>query len=221
MTEYERPYEKMQMYSPESLTDAELLAIFIKSGNRKENSVELANRILTENSFSYLGIRFLTRISEKELCKFKGIGVVKATILRAIGEIVKRVEKPIVKKKKILNSVDAANYIMPELRYLPYEKICVILLDTKSYVMKRVFFESQSINSVIIPIKEIFKEPILCDCNRIILAHNHPSGNPEPSESDYIFTKEVEKFGKIFGIKLLDHLVIGDGTFRSIKHRKG
>lgn len=216
MPTYERPYERLLKYGPEVLTDAELLGIIIKTGNDKYNSVEIARQILAENDYNEKGLRFLNKISIKELMKFNGIGKVKAITLKAVGEIVKRVERPIIKNLEINSTSDVAKILMPELRYEKIEKFCIIFIDSKNKVEKMKFYSDYNENFVNISLKTLFKDIVKQETSRILIAHNHPSGDPTPSKADINFTKELIKMAKVFEIEVLDHIVIGDGVFISI-----
>lgn len=216
MPDLEKPYEKLEKYGANMLSDAELLAIILKTGNKNESSVILAQKILKNNPYSHYGLRFTHHISINELMKFKGIGKVKAITLLAVGEIIKRAEIPLDKELKIQTSKDAANVLMPKIRYEPQETFCVLLLDTKCYLKKIEYIATGDSNSVNLIIANVFKEAIKQDVNRIIIAHNHPSGNPNPSKSDILFTKEIINAGNILGIEVIDHIIIGDGEYKSI-----
>lgn len=158
----------------------------------------------------------MQNISLTELKKFNGIGRVKAITLKAVGELIKRVERPILNEIVIENTNDVAKIIMPELRYETIEMFYILYIGTKGNVKKIQKIKEGSINSVQVDIKQIFKEAIKQDVFRIILAHNHPSGDPTPSREDIEFTKHIIEVGKILDIEVLDHLVIGDGRFTTI-----
>lgn len=216
MPVFERPYERLEKYGTEVLSDAELLAIILKTGTNKQSSIEMARKILSKNEYNEQGLRFLNTISIKELMKFEGIGKVKAITLKAVGEIVKRIERPIVKNVKIEKTTDAAKFLMPELRYEKTEKLCVIYLDIKNRVEKTRFYTDYNENSVNISLKILFKDALKEDNKRIIIAHNHPSGDITPSKADINFTKEIIEMGKKLDIDILDHIIIGDGIFLSV-----
>lgn len=216
MPVFERPYERLEKYGAESLTDAELLAIILKTGNNNESSVSLARRLLLENPYSEEGLRFLHTISIKELMKFKGIGKVKALNLKAVGEIVKRIEKPVSKNVKIESTSDAALIIMPKLRYEKNEKFCTMYLDSKNNLLKTRYYSNFKERSIDVPLKDVLKEAIKEESTRIIIAHNHPSGDVAPSRQDIRFTKELKEILGKLEIDLLDHIIIGDGNYISI-----
>ena len=214
LSELERPYEKLEKYGVEYLSNAELLAIILKSGTREYSSIDLANMVLKKSENKIRNV-FFNNIDLLE--DIKGIGKVKKIQIMAISEIIKRVEKPIINEEIIIqNSEDVVNIIMPELRYLTKEEIRIIFLDTKGKIKKIKGSSSEGINNVELDPKIILKEAVKNDIYRIILVHNHPSGNPEPSISDIKYTEELIKYGSYLDIEVLDHIIIGDGTYQSI-----
>lgn len=220
----ERPYEKMEMYGPESLSNAELLAIIIKTGTKDETSTTVAQKILSLNdNINKDNLRFLQDLSIEEFMKIKGVGRVKAIQLKAIGELTKRISKPIRENKiKIKNTLDAAMLMMEELRYEKREIAKVIILNSKNIVKKIVNISLGGNNFAFIEPKEVLTEAIKMQSPKIILVHNHPSGDPTPSKNDYIVTDRIYEASSIMGIELVDHIVIGDGTFESVlMNRKG
>jgi len=218
----ERPYEKMEMYGPENLSNAELLAIIIKTGTKEETSISVAQRILNINeNIDKKNLRFLQELSIEEFMKIKGIGRVKAIQLKAIGELTKRISTPINKTKiKICNSIDVANFLMEELRYEKRELAKVIILNNKNIVQRVINVSLGGSNFACIEPKEVLTEAIKMQAPKIILVHNHPSGDSTPSEGDFLVTDRVYEAASIMGIELLDHIVIGDGTFESILTNK-
>ena len=212
----ERPYEKLQMYGPEKLSNAELLAIIIKTGTKTETSVEIAQKILKLKG-EQNQLKFLQDVSIEECMQIKGIGKVKAIQIRAIGELTKRMARPINSNQiKITNSIDVANLMMEELRYEKREIAKVILLNAKNMVLKIVDIAFGGANFAMIEPKEVLSEAIKMNVPNIILIHNHPSGDATPSNQDYHLTDRIYDCCDLMGIKLLDHIVIGDGTFSSI-----
>ncbi len=214
----ERPYEKLEMYGAETLTNSELLAIIIKTGTKDETSIMLAQKILSlKNNNSKQDLRFLQDISIKELMTIKGIGKVKAIQIKAVGELTKRLSKPINDMKiKIKSPNDIADLFMQEMRYEKREMMKLVVLNTKNIIQKIINISLGATNSVSVEPKEILLEAIKCQATKIILIHNHPSGDPTPSKDDYRFTDRIYECADIMGIELLDHIVIGDGTFVSI-----
>lgn len=220
LPEMERPYEKLEMYGAERLSMAELIAIIIKSGTKNLTSVEIAQELLTED-IQEKGITFIKDISIEELKLKRGIGRVKAIQLKAIAELAVRANKPVkLIRREIYTPEDVARIIMPDLRNEKQEIVKTILLDTKNRLIKIVTNTIGGLNSNTVEIREIFKEPIKCSAAKIVLVHNHPTGDVVPSNSDIAFTRKVFQTGQIFGIELLDHIIIGDGKFCSIKRLK-
>lgn len=213
----ERPYEKLEQYGSEILSNAELLAIVIKTGTRNSNSVEIAQKLLTNNKYKQEGFRFLYDISINELTKYEGIGKVKAIQLKAIAEIMKRSLMPTMEETvTITNTADIAKIAVQKLKYEKNEKIFIALLNTKGHLKTFKQIKDGGINSIEVKPMEIFKDAIKEELHRVILIHNHPSGDPKPSMQDILFTKNVIKAGQMLGIEILDHIVIGDGKFESI-----
>lgn len=214
----ERPYEKLELYGAEMLSNSELLAIIIKTGTKEENSVSIAQKVLSlNNEKNSQNLRFLCDISIEELTKIKGIGKVKAIQLKAVGELTKRISKPINKKQiKIKTTKDVADLLMPELRYEKKEIVKVIILNSKNIILRIINVATGGTNFASMAPKEIIAEAVKIGAPKIILVHNHPSGDPTPSKDDYRVTDRIYECTDVMGIELLDHIVIGDGTFKSI-----
>ena len=214
----ERPYEKLEMYGPEKLTNSELLAIIIKTGTKNETSVGLAQKILGLKSNDLKDdLTFMRDISIKEYMKIKGIGKVKAIQLIAVCELAKRMNKPISNINiKIKSSKDVADLLMNELMYEKREKVKVIILNSKNIVLKIVDVSYGGTNFAVIDPKEVLLEAIKMQAPKIILVHNHPSGDTTPSKSDYNITDRIYESAKLLGIELLDHIIIGKNKFESL-----
>ena len=214
----ERPYEKLELYGPDVLSNAELLAIIIKSGTKNENSISIAQRVLQlNNSIDKEDLRFLCDVSIEEFTKINGIGKVKAIQLKAIGELTKRISKPINRKNiKIKSTKDVAELLMQELRYEKREIAKVIMLNNKNIIMRIMDVAYGGTNFARVEPKEILSEAVKMQSPKIILVHNHPSGDPKPSKDDFRITDRIYECADIMGIRLLDHVVIGDGTYESI-----
>ena len=205
----ERPYEKMQMYGAESLSNSELLAVIIKTGTSKKTSVELAQEILTikkeENT-----LQFLQDISIEEFMQIKGIGVVKAIQLKAVCELAKRMSRPINKMDiRIKDTKDVFRLLGDELRFERREKVKLLILNIKNILLKIVDVSYGGTHNAILETKDVFAEPIKMGAPRIILVHNHPSGDPTPSVEDVMLTRDMYRAGLLLGIVLIDHVVIG------------
>ena len=214
LPESERPYEKLLMYGAKKLSNAELLAIIIKTGTKEETSVDIANRILllSEN------ISGLASIGIETLEKIKGIGKVKAIQIKAVCELATRINNPINKlKKKENRPSDVDSIFMQELKNEKHEKLKLILLNSKNEVVKNIELKTGSINQISVAPAEILKEVIKEELDKFILIHNHPSGDSTPSKADLDFTKKVEECSKLFKLNFLDHIVIGKDNYTSIK----
>ncbi len=214
----ERPYEKLQMYGPQTLSNAELLAIVIKTGKKGQTAIEVAQKMLAmQNTKEQENLRFLQNISIEELKKVKGIGTVKAIQLKAIGEICKRMARPIhFLNVPITSPKDVVNVIGEELRYEKREVAKVLILNTKNQLQKIIEVGLGHIYFCEIEIKEIFIEALKMEMPKVILVHNHPSGDAMPSRADLELTKRAKQMGELLQIELVDHVVIGDGTYKSI-----
>ena len=218
----ERPYEKLENYGAESLSNAELLAIIIKTGTRNQSSVSIAQNIL--NLLEHTNqdsLRFLHEISIEEFMQIKGIGKVKAIQLKAICELTKRISRPINRQKKIIKSPeDVAEILIPELRYEKREIAKVIILNTKNVILRIIDISLGGANFTCIEPRDVLSEAIKMQAPKIILVHNHPSGEVEPSRGDFRVTDRIHEAAELMGIELLDHIIIGDGKYRSLLLKK-
>lgn len=213
----ERPYEKLEAYGPGFLSDAELLAIIIKSGSKHEKSTDLAIRLLSVHPEGLLGLHHL---SMDELKKVHGIGRVKAIQLKAITELAKRMSKATYADKLVITSPSiVAGYYMEEMRHLDREHMKVVLADTKYNVIGDYLLSLGTVNSTLVEPREIFVHALKREAVNILLLHNHPSGNPEPSPQDISITKRTKEAGDLIGVHLLDHIIIGDGKYVSLKEQ--
>jgi len=208
----ERPYEKLEAYGAESLSNAELLAIIIKTGTKEHSVVSIAQEILNlRESTDKNNIRFLQDISLEEFMQIKGIGKVKAIQLKAICELTKRIARPINNQKKVIKSPkDIAEILIPELRYEKREIAKVVILNNKNVVTRVIDIALGGANFACIEPKDVLAEAIKMQAPKIILVHNHPSGDVTPSKGDYGVTDRIYEAAEIMGIKLLDHIIIGD-----------
>ena len=213
----ERPYEKLEQYGAEYLTNAELLAIIIKSGTKEETAVGLAQKVLKLNTQKEDNIRFLMNLTLEEITKIKGIGKVKAIQLKAICELAKRINAvSSYKEKQILCPKDIAEILMEKMQFEKQEILKVAILNNKNKLIRIKDIAIGGGNFVSTTIKSILNEAVKIEANKIILIHNHPTGDPTPSKQDIEFTKNVKKASEILGIQLLDHVVIGEGRYVSI-----
>lgn len=214
----ERPYEKLEIYGAESLSNAELLAIIIKTGTKEQSAVSIAQNILKLNEQAEQeNLRFLQEMALEEFMKIKGIGKVKAIQLKAVCEITKRIARPINQKKPIIKTPkDVADMLIPELRYEKQEKVKVLILNSKNIVLKTYDVSLGGSNFAYIEPKDVLAEAIKMQAPKIILIHNHPSGDAKPSKGDYKVTDRIYEAAQLMGIQLLDHIIIGDGSYQSL-----
>jgi DNA repair protein RadC len=211
-----RPRERLFEQGAAGLSDVELIAIIIRTGTRDETSLKLAERLLQE--FGSLGK--ISHASLEELLGFYGIGRAKAAQLIACVELGKRLSKAGLDARRPITSPEQlAHLLMLEMRYLDREHFKAVILNTKNHVVKIVDISIGSLNSSIVHPRELFKMVLKHSGAALIVAHNHPSGDPEPSSEDIRLTKRLSEAGKILGIDLLDHLILGDGKFVSLKER--
>jgi DNA repair protein RadC len=212
----ERPRERLLHYGANALSNAELLAIILRVGTLDANAVQVGQQLLAE----FGGLGGLVRASNEQLETTKGVGPAKVAQLKAAMELGKRllIESPD-ERPQIRSPADAANLVMSDMSYLEQEKLKVMLLDTKNRVLDTTEVYAGSLNTSLIRVGEIFKEAIRANCASIIVVHNHPSGDPTPSPEDVAVTKQMVEAGKLLDIEVLDHLIIGQLRFVSLKER--
>ena len=212
----ERPRERLLTEGAAFLSNAELLAILLRTGTKNQSALEIASQILQETE----GLKFLSELTIEELTLIKGIGKSKAIQLLASIELGKRlVKKPLTKISTIYSPDDCVDYLSSYMINLTQEHFMVIFLDTKNYVIGKKTIFIGSLNKAIVHPREVFKEAIKRSSASIICAHNHPSGDPTPSEQDISLTHRLYEAGELIGIKVLDHLIIGDQQFVSLKEK--
>ena len=217
LPETERPYEKLEQYGEKNLTNAELLAIIIKTGTKEETAVGLAQQILKLNNGEQKNLSFLRDITVEEFMKIKGIGKIKAIQLKAVCELATRMNSVTnYKEKQILKPYDIVEILMEKMRFEKQEILKVAMLNSKNKLLKIKDIAIGGGNFVKASIKTILNEPVKIEAAKIILIHKHPTGDPTPSKQDIEFTKKVEQASKILGIQLLDHIVIGITNYVSI-----
>lgn len=213
----ERPYEKLLMYGENSLTNVELLSIIIKTGTKDLSSLEIAQNLINLNVNNVGNLKFLQTVSIEELKNIKGIGTIKAIELKAVGEIAKRISKPLTENKiKITSKIDVVELFMNELQNEENEVLKIIMLNNQNIIKKISTIAVGNEKNISINVKAILAETVKMQIPKIILIHNHPSGNPEPSIADIEFTNKVKKAANLLDIQLLDHIIIGDGIYKSM-----
>ena len=219
----ERPYEKLEQYGEKNLTNAELLAIIIKSGTREETSVQLAQKILLLNeNRDKNNLNFLRDITIEELIKIKGIGKVKAIQIKATCELASRMNSIDNYKNITINKPsDVVDILFDEMRFEKQEILKVVILGNKNKLLKIKDIAKGCGNFVRASIKNVLNEAVKVQAMQIILVHNHPSGDVTPSKNDIEFTREVKKASTILGINLIDHIIIGGNNYISIFSKLG
>lgn len=213
LAEDDRPREKLLSLGRHSLSDAELVAIILGSGNRNETAVQLAQRMLSENQNN---INQLAKLSLNELRKFRGVGVVKAINIAASFELGRRrgdsegFERP-----KITSSYTAYQLLHKRLSDLPHEEFWILLLNRANQVIKDECLSKGGISGTVVDVRLICRSAIENSASGLIIAHNHPSGQISPSEQDKMITKKLKEALKLFEISLLDHIIVGDQKYFS------
>ena len=210
----ERPRERLSAYGPSSLSNAELMAILLRTGLKGENVLVMAQRLLRD----FGGLDELARASVHDLCAEKGISSAKACQLLAGIELGKRVASPDPMDRPYVNSPeDIANMLSPEMAYLSRECFKVILLNIKNQVIEVEKLYVGSVNSSIVRTAEVYASALKRNCPSIAVAHNHPSGDPTPSSDDIATTSRLVKAGRLLEVELIDHVIIGRGRFISMR----
>jgi DNA repair protein RadC len=214
--ESERPRERFEQSGPASLSNHELLAILLRTGTKEESVLQLSNRLLT----NFEGLRLLKEATLDEITAIKGIGKAKAIQVLAAVEIGRRISNLSYDDRYIIRSPeDGANYVMNDMRFLAQEHFVCLYLNTKNQVLHKKTVFIGSLNASIVHPREVFKEALRRSSASVICLHNHPSGDPTPSREDIEVTKRLVEAGKIIGIEILDHLIIGENKFVSLKEK--
>lgn len=212
----DQPRERLLIEGAGSLSNAELLAVILRTGSKDESVLTLANRILHH----FDGLRMLKDATVEEMTSIHGVGVVKASQLLAAFELGRRmVRLQYAQRYSIRSPEDCANYMMEEMRFLQQEHFVCLYLNTKNQVIHRQTIFIGSLNSSLVHPREVFKEAFRRAAASIICLHNHPSGDPSPSREDIEVTRRLVECGKIIGIDVLDHIIIGDHKFISLKEK--
>ncbi len=208
----ERPRERLIKQGSEALSESELLAIILRTGSANQNVVDLSKSILKKYD-----LRDLSVATYAEINKFNGVSKAKACQLMACFEIGKRLASVSnVKKTYIESSDDIASVLFPELRFIKKEKFIGVYLDSRNSLIKMETISVGNLNSSIIHPRELFKVAIQLSANSVIIAHNHPSGDPTPSKEDIYITKKIISAGRVIGIPVLDHIIVGEDEYISM-----
>ena len=214
--ELERPYEKCERRGAASLSDEELLAVLLRTGTRGENALALARRILYHAGET--GILGIHQFNRERLMTIKGIGKVKAIQISCISELAKRLSKAYYQEALCFSEPDTiARYYMEDMRHGKQEQMKLLMLNTKAKLIGETNISKGTVNASLITPRELFIEALQKSAVYIIIIHNHPSGDPTPSREDLLITKRIFDAGKLIGIELLDHIIIGNNRYMSFR----
>jgi len=212
----ERPRERLRESGPTSLSNSELLAIILRTGTASENVLGLGARVLVR----FGGLAGLARASFGELCAERGIGEAKAAQLKAALELGRRLVSTQPEERAVVRSPqDVANLLMADMGLLDQEQLRIVLLNTKNQVISVPEVYRGSVSTSLIRVSEVFREAVRENCPAIIVVHNHPSGDPTPSQEDVQVTEQMVNAGRLLDIEVLDHLIIGQQRYVSLKER--
>ena len=212
--ESDRPREKLLLKGKAALTDAELLAILIRSGTPKQSAIDLSKQILNTVSDNLIG---LSRLSVSDLTQFKGMGEVKAiTVIAALELGRRRRGAEALQRKTITSSADAYEVLQMHIGDIDYEQFAIIMLNQANQVLKVESISEGGVTGTVVDPKRVFRTALTNNAINIILAHNHPSGSLKPSKNDLDLTQKLKKAGEFLQIMVLDHLILGDNKFLSM-----
>lgn len=216
----DRPYERCLREGPEHLSDEQLLSIIIRTGSREYSSLELASQILALN-YPKEGILGLLHLSLPQLTSIHGIGQVKGIQLLCIGELSRRIwkRKALEQPLQFNHPEEIFDYYREDMRHKEQEQFRIMLFNTKQSLIHERMLTQGTVNASLAAPREIFVEALRHQAVSLILIHNHPSGDPEPSREDILLTRRIYEAGNLIGVALLDHIIIGDNTFVSLKER--
>jgi DNA repair protein RadC len=213
----ERPRERLRDYGAGSLSTSELLAIVLRTGASRESVLALASRLLSCHG----GLVGLARAGFGELCQERGLGEAKAAQLKAAFELGRRLASAQPEERATVRSPqDVANLLLPEMGLLEQEELRVVLMNTRNQVLGVHTVYRGSVNTSLVRVGELFREAVRQNCPAMVVAHNHPSGDPTPSPDDVAMTKQAVEAGRLLDIEVLDHLVIAQQRFVSLKERR-
>ena len=217
MPTQERPRERLIKLGPEVLKDSELIAILLGSGIQGKNALTLAEELLKQYENN---IRQLAMASVEELMGLKGLGETKAVTLKAALELSKRLSNysPF-DRKKFTNMESVAEYLMPYFREYETEVLEVLLLNTKNILIKKVTISKGGLNGTMAAPSDVFRPAVRQGAHAVIICHNHPTGDPEPSQEDIIITRRLKESADLLNIRLLDHIIFGHENYVSLKDR--
>jgi DNA repair protein RadC len=212
----ERPRERLARYGAEALSTPELLAILLRTGTKQESAVRVAERLMCR----FQNLKNLSNSAVEEIASERGLGQIKAIGLKAALELGKRLAAYTDEARPTIRSAqDVVNLLMADMRHLPREEFRVLMLKTKNQVIAIRTVTSGTLNASLVHPREVFREAIIRASNSVICVHNHPSGDPTPSAEDLEITKRLVEAGKLLGIEMLDHVIMGDGRSVSMREK--
>ena len=212
----DRPRERLQKNGADTLPTSDLLAIILRTGTQRDNVIELATKLLAK----YGGLSGLMRADFHDLNNEHGLGLAKTAQLKAALEIGKRLSMlPVEKRNQIRSADDAARLVRMEMMFLDHEELHILLLDTRNQVIEYIKRYKGTVNSSVLRIAEIIRPAITRNSPRLIICHNHPSGDPTPSQEDIDVTEQLVRGAKLLDIEILDHIIIGNPRYISLKER--
>lgn len=212
----ERPRERLLRVGPEYLSNRELLAVLIKTGTKDQSVLDLVDQLVANIG----SLREIACASFEEMATIKGIGPAKAAAIIAAFELAKRLSNSNLQAREVVNSpADAASIVMDEMRLLDREHFVILMLNTKNRVIAKKVVSIGHLNATLVHPRELFKDVIRRSSAAVILVHNHPSGDPTPSDDDISITNRLCEAGRLLGIEVLDHLIVGDQQYISLKEK--
>lgn len=214
------PYEKFLKYGSASLTEAELLAIILRTGTKNCPALEMAKKVLTLAGGKNFKLNSLHHLSLNELMEIPGIGEVKAVKIKCLSELAVRMALEKASADLRYDSPKTvANYYMEKMRHKEREIILLLLLDNKLGLIEEYILSQGTVRASLLSSREIFIKALKCRACHLMLLHNHPSGDPAPSQQDIVITQKIKKAGELMDIPLIDHIVLGDGCYVSLKEK--
>ena len=212
------PYEKFLALGPKALTEEELIAIILRTGTKNTPALKLAEEILSKASSKEEGLNGLHHLSVQELMEIPGIGEVKAVKIKCMAEMAIRMARHKAAAKLKFDAPETvADYYMEEMRHQEKEKILLLLLDNRLQLIEEYMVSLGTVNASLLSTRDVFVKALTCRASSFMLLHNHPSGDPAPSRNDIQITQKMKEAGELMDMPLIDHIILGNGTFISLK----
>ncbi len=212
------PYEKFLALGPKALTEEELIAIILRTGTKNTPALKLAEEILSKASSKEEGLNGLHHLSVQELMEIPGIGEVKAVKIKCMAEMAIRMARHKAAAKLKFDAPETvADYYMEEMRHQEKEKILLLLLDNRLQLIEEYMISLGTVNASLLSTRDVFVKALTCRASSFMLLHNHPSGDPAPSRNDIQITQKMKEAGESMDMPLIDHIILGNGTFISLK----